>query len=343
MAMEPNLNALWINKQTAKGTTAAAASAKRGVWVAGDVNVARDDGSENFSTLDRWGDQVSFVNTIVGEGSPGIQGRPDIAAYLAYLFFGQETVTGAADPWSHEATPGTAGFWATVWKRIGGSIIERQLYGDSKISGIQWEGSTASKVLRITPTILSLNPGEIFAADPAAAMPTGAGEMPFLYTEGQGAFEIDGTVIPGQSQFTVNCDEALGPYYGDDVVPVDLVVGNPTITVAVTLLVDAAGVAQYNTRVYGSATPAAGTKPLHFLDPIGSYEFLLTRKNSAGPITPARSFKLELPGVQWAPDVALPPNNEGGAMELSLAGEARLVTGQPRIRVTVQNGVAAYT
>lgn len=343
MALESNIYALWAAKQTAKGSVVAGVAAtKRLIQVAGDLTVTRDQGAENFSDLDRFGDMADFVNTSIGEGSPGIQGTPDVLAYICWLFFGQEAVAGVADPWEHTFTPGTnGGFWSTWWKRVGQNVILRQKFADCRIGSLQIEGSTGAKVVRVTPTMLSLNPAKTYAGpDPSAVMPT---EDPFLYTEGRGAFSLNGTVFEGQSQFTATWDEARGPYYGDDVTPVDLIEGNATIGIAVTFLVDAEGFAEYNNRTYGDPAPSAGTEPLKDLDPVGSYEFLITKRDSAGLITPSRTFALEIPAVRWSPDVAIPPSPDGGAVEISLAGSMRKNGTDPASTIIIENGVAAYT
>jgi hypothetical protein len=343
MALESNIHALWAKKQTAKGAPAVAASARRMVTVAGDFTSNREDGSENFSDMDRFGDMTDFVNTITGEGNPGIETHPAQLAYIAWLFFGNEVVTGAADPWQHETTPqANGGFWSTWWLRVGATVIRREKFNDCKMGALTLEGSTGAKVVRATPTLLSLDPGEVFdgAAEPVTALPT---DEPFLYTEGVGTFNIDGTIFEGQSQFSVTWDEGLSPYYGDDVVPVDLVTGNASIGLATTILVDSEGHQKYNSLIYNTAAPASGTKPVRALTALGSYEFTLTRKTAAGPVTPARTCNLLVPGVKWAPDVAVPPNPEGGAVELALAGSMRKVSGQPASRLRVNIGEAAFT
>jgi hypothetical protein len=309
--------------------------------VAGDLTVTRDQGSEAFSDLDRYGDQADFVNTVIGEGAPGIQATPDILAYICWLYFGQESVVGAGDPYTHTITPGTnGGFWSTWWKRVGQNVILRQKFGDCRMGGLTIEGSTGAKVVRVTPSMISLNAGVVYAApDPATAIPV---EDPFLYTEGRGTFDINGTVFAGQSQFTATWDEGRGPYYGDDVEPVDLVEGQPTIGIATTFLVDQAGLEEYNRRIYGTAAPAAAAEPLKDLDAIGSYEFTLTKRDSAGVIVPSRTVNLRIPGVRWNPNVAIPVNPAGGAVEISLGGSMRKVAGEPASEIVIENGNAAY-
>lgn len=341
MALESNLYALWAAKQTAKGTPATIGT-KRFVQVAGDVATNREDGSENFSNLDRFGDMTDFVNTVAGEGSPGFEMMPTESAWLCWVFFGADTVTGAADPWKHEFTPQTAGgFWATMWKRVGGSVIQREKFNDCKLGQLVIEGSTAQKVMRIAPAVFSLDPGEIFTSDPLPATMTT--EDPFLWTEGTGTFAVNATVLKGSSQFTATWDEGLSPYYGDDVVPVDLVTGNANIALGTTILVDAAGQGEYNKRIYGTATPTVGTKPLHTPENVGSYGFTLTKKNAAGVLTPSRKLIVEFPGVKWAPDLSIPPSTDGGAVELSLAGSMRKVGAEPGSKITIECGNAAFT
>lgn len=340
MALESNLYALWAAKQTAKGTPAVA-STKRFNQVAGDVATNREDGAEGFSNMDRFGDMQDYVNTLTGEGNPGLQATPTETAWLCWIFFGADTVTGAADPWKHVFTPQTnGGFWATFWKRVGGSVAQKEKFNDCKVGQLVMEGSTGQKVIRVTPSVLSLDPGEVYTTDPLTTQPI---EDAFLWTEGTGTFKVNGVVLNGSSQFTATWDEGLSPYYGDDVVAVDLVTGNANITLGTTVLVDAAGQGEYNKRIYGEAAPAAGKKPLKVPEAVGSYLFKLTKKNAAGALVPARTLEVEFPGVKWAPDLAIPPSPDGGAVELSLGGSMRKVGVEPGSKITIECGNAAFT
>lgn len=344
--VEPSIYGLWAAKQTAKGTPiAGVAATKAFIQVGGDFSVAREDGSEPWSDLSRFGSQTDFVNTIIGEGNPAIEAQPETLAYISWLFFGQESVTGAADPWTHTFEPGSStGFWSTWWVRVGQSVIRRQKFADCLITSLVLEGSTGAKVVRATPTILSLDPGITYdSPDPSAAIDTNEDAEPFRYTEGVGTFDVSGTVIEGQSQFTVTWDNAISPYYGDDVTPVDLVVGVPSIGLAITILADADGFAEFNKRIYGTAAPAAGTEPLKALESLGSYGFTLTRKNASGNLSPIRDLDLAIPGVRWMPDVAIPANPDGGPVEISLAGAVRKTTGAAHTTLAIRNGDAAYS
>lgn len=330
--LESKIYGLWIAKQTARGS-AAATAIKRLRQVTGNVKTDRSDGRERFGTDARFGDAQHYVDSIVGSGDPGIQAQPGILAYLLYLFAGQETVTGAVDPFTHEITPSAVGgFWSTVWKKVGVSDIVREKFADCRISQIVIEGSTGQKVVRVTPTIISLDPGEKVAADPVKTYDEGDA---FLYTEGESAFKINASVVRAQSQFNITINEALDPVYTDSVVPLELASGEPEVTIGLTLALNTEGLKIYNREVYGSEEPAATTKPLKALPATGAYAFTLTKEAK-------RKFTFELPGVKWTPDVAVEPNPAGGLTEVTLAGQLRILAGSPAWKAIILNGDAAY-
>lgn len=335
-ALESRVEGIWFGKQSAKGTPALAAATtnKRIRKVGGDVNVNRDDGSENYSDGSRFGDAADFVNTIVGDGAPVAQATADVAGYLSYLILGSETVTGAADPYTHVAIPGTTGFWFTVWKLVGASVGPlRQKFSDCRMTSLRIEGSSANKVVKLTPTFTSLDAGEVFTTDPVVVS---SAENPLLYTEAVGTFTIDGSVYTAHSSFAIVINDPTPPWYGDDVTPNDVTFGIASVAIeGVTLLVNAAGLSRYNTQIYGTASPTAGTKPLKTIPALGSYSVDFVRGAN-------RELKIEIPGVKWSPDLAIAGNPDGGPVELSLAGEARAVAGQPRIRVTTKSADIAY-
>lgn len=334
--VDSKIYALWIAKQVDRATPAVAAI-KRMRQVAGNVRVDRSDGSERYGTLGRFGGAQDFVDVLAGGGEPGVQGSPGVLAYLLYLFAGQESVGPiAGDVYPHTITPSAnGGFWVTVWKRVGNPTdYVREKFNEAKISQLSIEASTGQKVLRVTPTIMALDPGEKYAADPVKDFDTAPDDEGFLYTEGEGAFEVNGTVIRAQSQFNVTLGDALDYVNTDSVKPLDLAAGTPTATVAATFALNDEALARYNFEVYGDVAPAAGTKPLKSLPALGSYGFTLTKGS--------RSFAFSMPGVKWTPDVAVEPNPAGGLTEISLAGEMRPLAGEPEWEAIVNTVDAAY-
>src|SRR5262245_11474595 len=185
--LESNIYGLWVVKQTAKAAAPVVANARAMIQVAGDFSTNREDGSEVWSDLARFGNQTDFVNTIVGGGNPGIEFQPAPGGYVCWNFFGGETVTGAADPWTHNFQPTSGGgFYSTWYARVGAGAAptKRERHTDARIAALTVEGSTGQKVVRLTPTVITLDPGIIYTTDPAgtnATILTAAGSIPFNY------------------------------------------------------------------------------------------------------------------------------------------------------------------
>lgn len=342
--LEPNIYGLWAGKQTAKGTPNNAPG-RRYVQVGGNFGVTRDDGSENYSDLSKYGASTDWINSVTGSGEPALEATPTELAHLLWLFHGSENVQAVTGPPAvqrHRFTPQPGrGHWSTFVRRIGQSVVQRHSFADCLVSRVQIEGSTGQKALRVTPRILSLDPGAIVASDPAATMPT---EKALLYTDGTSSFTIDGVAIRGHSAFTFVADEDLSVVYADDVVAHDIVQGNAQATIATTLYFDADGLARWNNLVYGTPTPATGAKPSKRVAPLGSYSFDLVQKDAAGADTGLR-FTLTIPGVKWAVPDSPGPNPDGGAVEVTLNGAMRPVAGQEpyTLDVYTPNSVVAFT
>lgn len=345
--LEPNFNALWLGKQTAKGTPNTTPG-QRFIQVGGDFQMPRDDGSENWSDLRKYGAYSEWVNSLLGNGEPIIEATPTELAYLNWLFHGGETVTSVTGPpaaQKHTVTPSLGrGHYFTAFVRVGQSVVRRHRFDDNLITKMVYEGSTANKAVRVTPTILSLDPGAIFTSDPTQALPT---DKVLLYTDSAGAFTIDGTVFNGQSSFQLTIDDAWSPVFGDDSIPFDVVQGLPSVSLSVTCYFDSVALAEVNTLVYGSASPTAGTKPRRYIPATGSYSFYLKQKDNTGALN-GREFKLTLPAVKWtAPDYP-GPNPDGGVTEVTFGGQMRppdlTDTIKPyTIDVNTANSVVAFT
>lgn len=355
--LESNIYGLWWGKQTAKGTPLAVPT-HRGVMVGGDFSVARDDGSENYSDLGMYGGRTDWVNSLTGTAEPVLQATPEETAHLLYLMRGSEVVTPAAAVPGPPAVPAMSkrkytptsglGPFSTFYLRVGSTQVRRHQFNDSIITRIAIEASTANKAARVTPRILSLDPAQTFAADPAKVMPT---DRPFLFTDlsqvgavaaatVDGSLVVDGTTFRGVTQFAFTADDAWEPVYGDDSRPYDFVQGTPTVTIATTVYADAAGMAQWNKLVYGSASPAAGTRPLRSIPALGSFTGTLRQRDNLGAHA-GRELTIGIPGVKWAIPDAPGPNPDGGTTEIALAGEMRPVVGQPAY--TVELGLATAT
>lgn len=242
----------------------------------------------------------------------------------------------------------TAGFYTTMQKRIGTSVIQRQSYIDCLIGGMTIEGSTSAKAVRMTPNILSLDPAKVLTAEPTgASLPFAIDQKPFLYNESSAVsstgFVINGVAMPGQSEFTFVVNEDRSAVYGDDVTPFDLVVGQPTATISVTLIFDSLGLTLWNQLVYGTGSPTVGTKPQRFLPPDGSYTCDFKQKDGQGNVS-GNDFKITIPRVAWNLPDAPGATPAGGAVSVSLAGQMLPpLVGQPYTLDVLNGDTAAYS
>jgi hypothetical protein len=346
--LESNYYALWLGKQSAKGTPNTTPG-KRAIMVGGNLTSARDDGEENYSDLTKYGNRTDWVNSLVGSGEPALEATPDELAYVLWLMHGAEAVTAltavtgppAVPAMSrHRFTPTTSiGHYFTAFLRVGSTALRRHQFNDCLITRVAIEASTANKAVRVTPRVLSLDPSVIYSADPAAALPT---DRPFLHTDlgvnagtvTDGSMTIDGVTFRGLTQWNMTIDDAWEPVYGDTTTPYDLQQGSPSVTCGATLLLDASALQQFNKIVYGTASPTAGTKPSRAILTPGSLVGLLRQRDAVGAHA-GRELSITVPGVKWnAPD-APAPNPDGGVTEIALAGSMRVVAGQPAYTIDV--------
>lgn len=337
--LENNYYAAWVGKQTAKGTPNTSPS-MRLAQVGGEIKFVRDDGSEKRSDLQMYGDEVDFVNSVIGQGDLALQGTPDQLAYLLWLMHGTEAasaVSAVTGPPAipamhrHRFTPvSTLGFPCTVFQRIGSTVVRRHQSNDCYVTKIAIEASTANKVMRVTPTFLSLDPLIPYTTDPAVNMPA---DRPFLFTDLSqvgasaaasidGSAVIDGVTYRGITQFQITVDNAWGPLWGDSVNVYDLQQGDPEVTVGATIYFDAPGLAQWNTMVYGTASPTAGTRPIKTVPSLGSFTGTIRQRTAAGAHA-GREFVGTIPGVKWEIPDAPQPSSGGGATEIALTGRMR--------------------
>jgi hypothetical protein len=340
---ELQIYGLWAGKQTARGT-ANAAPGKRFKWLgSGPFQPGRTDGSEQWSDLTMFPGITDWVDTISGAGAPDIEATPEELAWLFWALEGGEStaaVTGPPAKTKHTTVPLPGiGHWLTFQDRQGSSVLQRRQYVDCQIGQLVVTGGTQAKAVRVTPSVISLDPAIIAAADPAAAL---TAKIPFLYTDGTSRFSIDGTVFRGHSAFTLTVNKDLQPVYADDTVVHDVAIGNAGVTISVTLYFDSNALAQWNKLVYGVVNPAAGVKPLRTVAALGSYGFDLRARDGAGAVN-GDKFVLALAGVKWNVPDAPAPNPAGGAGEITLAGSGRISGSNPRYQVDIDCDAAAFT
>jgi hypothetical protein len=349
VALETNLHAFWGAKQAAKGAAAAApstsATGKRLRLIAGDLTVNRNDVAENYSDLTEFGDAQDAVDTVTGSGEPVFHSTPDELAWLVWLLNANETVTNIVGPPAtkeHVSIPGSSRFWATFWKRVGSTVIERQKFVDTVVSQLQITAGSGQRIMRATSTLMPLQPGIKFdgTGEPTLAMPT---VDAFVWQEATGAVVLNGTPFRGATQYTLTVNRALELLYGDDVHPYDVQPGNSVVGVSVSMVLDQPAFDLANLILYGTAAPAVDVAPASFIGNDGAFTVQHDQKDGLGAAT-GRRAKFEVPGVKWdPPDAVAVPNPDGGGGTLELTGQGRKVVGQPMWRSTIRTDSAAFT
>lgn len=279
---------------------------------------------------------------ITAAGSLANMPWPDITVDNTNATGGVATIvhTTVGAGFTHVATPADAGgFWSTWFKAVGSSTSVKEQFNDCRISSMLFEASSAAKVAHMTPTLISLDPGEIRAVNPTKE---DDGTIPFIYTEGSGSWTIDNITFQGHSAFSMTATWGLAEWYGDDVVPYALVNTRASVAVnGITIILDGQGLEEYNQIMYGSRNPPAGTKPLHEIGPLGSYGGKLTKVSPYTGLTQG-SIEAELPTMKWDPGLSITPNVAGGPVELPLAGAFRKEPGQIPFTITTVNQDPAY-
>jgi hypothetical protein len=345
VAIESSAFALWAGKQTARGTPVATAD-KLLRQTDGGFGINRAFGNEQYGDGARFSNAVDFTDTVVGGGEPVIQAQPGAGAWLVAQTLGTDTLTGAGPTYTHTLTPANAGGrWLTVWKKVGVAVGPvRQKHNDTRVSQLALTCGAGQKVLHLTPTFMSVDPGEVFTSDPVKTDDdaSNATDYPFIWTEATALWNIDGGgagAIADVNELNLTINDNLDAWYGDDIRPATIVPGRGVVTMSLTLGVTDQVLPKFNLVHYGTASPTAGTKPVKTIYS-GSLDVTFTR-GSAGTL---RSWRLEVFKINYSPsDLNIEGAADGGALTIGLAGEARISGANPMVRLTAVNtDSAAY-
>lgn len=315
--IESGIGTLNYGKQTAKGTVATAATTTVGFdrpkWFDGVLGAKKTLGEEEYIDGQRFGSPSQYVDTVGGDvGDITIQAQAENVGLYAAQLLGVDTVTGAADPWTHTITSaGTAGAWATWWQKVGATVgPQRELYSDSKIAKLTISCAEKQNVMHYAMKIASLNPGQVYTVDPAK---TEATTDPYFWTETSGLVTFDGSVMSDVNEEIVEVDTGIKPYWANSITPSQLIEGKGTITSTLKTIVTDGMLAEYQKAIYGEASPAAGKTPVKTVFYAAAstvYEKSATRK-----VTITR------PRIAIKPDeMAVGAQREGGEIPIAFGG-----------------------
>lgn len=242
---------------------------------------------------------------------------------LAWALGGTDTVTGAADPYSHSFGLANDVPWLSIERAIGNqTYIER--IADCKLDQWSLSAKEADQVW------LSVNAvGGASTSGGSAATVTYDADAVFMFRDG--AFVLNSTTLATVVGLTLTVKRNIKDHRTNTVVPTYLVPTNREITVSMDLLFETTNaVTIYNNIVH--AGTSSGTTKTPF---IGA----LTATFDPGA-TPDHQVVLTIPKLAEL-DAQLPLNPSGDAQMLTITGTAvRPSVGGNEISVTGKNATA---
>lgn len=331
-AIESGIGTLNYGKQPAKGTPATAATTTVGYdrpkWFDGALGVAKKLSSEEYTDGNRFGSPTTFVDTVGGDvGSLVHQAQPENVGLRFAQTLGVDTVTGVSDPYTHTITSaGTSGAWGTWWAKVGAAVGPvRQMFSDCKTKKLAFMVGRDQKTMHLTEDIVSLNPGEVYASDPAKAENA---SDPYLWTEGTGAVTFDGTVDSEAHEETLEIDTGAQAYWGEDIKPCQIIEKKGTIVSAVKTIVTDATLLKYYKAIYGKTNPVAGDKPVK--------DVLYAAFTTLYSRSATRTLSISRPYIAVDPaEMVVGAQREGGPIEISFGGACLKNGGSPALTVVV--------
>lgn len=330
-ALSSKTASLYIGKQAEKGTAATNLTKLR--WLSG--NITTEKALESLEHLDgeTFSNAFDYTNLISGTGTLRVEGdATTLGILLNATLAGSDTVTGSGEggdeaPFTHEIITGNARGYLTIIKVVGsGENALREQYVDCKIVNLTIEASAADKVVAVEFEVASLQPGIILDADPTGFAEA---EEPFLYTDGEGEYQVGGDTVAAINQWRIQVATGEEIWQGDAVRGLTMVAGVGSIGLDCTLLAADETLPILKQHLYGTATPAASAEPV---SDVYYDTFQLTLAKGAG--ADARQFKVEVPKLRYAID-SPDPSAEGGAIDLVCSGEVRSNGTDQRITATV--------
>lgn len=309
--------------QPAKGTPAATPTVK---WfLAGDPTIAPVKNRGRYNMTDASQDSgPAYTSLMAVEGGLTIYAHPEGMGFLSAVVSGANADTGAGPNFTHTATPADDMMWVTVWREVGGVIVEK--FQDCKVHSLRMEGS-AGQPLTIALDVIGCK-STFLTTDTVLAALTSPG---LLYPEGAGLIKIGGAAVKLHKLSFGIARNASG-YQADGFGYEDVDPGAREITLsfATRFQSGALGVADYREFYYGSAagteqSAAVATRAVEF-------EFLRNANTS---------WKVALPQVTYA---AVPVNagTGGDPIEVEVACEVEKPTGASIYTITTKDQKASY-
>lgn len=336
--IESGIGSINYGRQTAKGTIAAAATTTAGFARAklfdGVLSPKKVHGREEFLDGNRFASPSVFTDTVGGAiGDLTVQTQPENCILWPSQLLGIDTVTGAADPWTHTTTTaGTAGAWGTWWQAVGSAVgPEKGAYYDSKIAKWVRQVGSGQKVMHDQMSIMCLKPAQTYTTAPAKTEDT---SDPYYWSESTGALTFDGTVLTDVDEEIIEVDTGMEPHQGNSITYGNLVDKKGSVTSSVKTLVTDDSLGKFRKAVYGTATPATGAEPVK--DVFYAAISTVYTRSATRTLTHTR------PRVEIDPsEMAIGGLREGGMIPISFGGACLKSGASPALSIVGLTGDSA--
>lgn len=289
--------------QASKGTPAAHPTVK--AFFNAVPTVSPYNTEARFAMTDANRDQGDiFMSQIGVVGDLPVYCHDGLMGFLWHAALGANVDSGAADPWTHTATPANDLPYLTIWRMVGNTITEQ--FVDCKVTTLTIDGGAGApltavvSIMGITPTFL--------AADDLTVNPFTA--SPYLFMDGAGALKIDTVAYPIHA-INMVVDNGLQPFQADGYTVDSIDPGPRTISGSYSVRFGSAIGLPLDYRKYFYGTDAGTAQTTTFLT--HALDFLWTRQAA-----PLHTMEIQLPVVHWA-DVPVQPDPGGTVLEVACA------------------------
>lgn len=291
--------------QSAKGVVANAPLVK--FFLAGDPSLAPVKNRGRYNMTDASQDNgPAYTSLMAVEGGLSMYAHPDGVALLSALVSGSNVDSGVSAPYTHVASPADDMLWVTIWREVGGVIIEQ--FVDCKVHNMQVEGS-AGQPLTIALDVIGCTSTYQESNAPLAAL-AALDSHGYLYPEAATRIKIDG-VAKRIHKISFGISRNASGYQADGYNYADVDPGAREVTLSFSTRFGsgAIGEDEYREFYYGSAAGTAQDAAVA----TKSFEVEFLRDAN-------HSWTIEIPAVTYAA-VPVNPGTSGDPIEVEVACE----------------------
>lgn len=332
--MAPNAYDFQVAKQTDKATPATNPAYWLRCLSGSKLKPARNLSTAMDGAGTRANDGVAFVSGVAAGGTLNMMVNEKMLGFWLWAALGTDTVTGAADPYSHALTINQTGAlpYLSVFAHNGPL---RELYSAGKVDKLTLSvaGEGDNRLAKVSVDLKFIG-APLFKTGAPAVPSVSEGDVVYLWDHAKSAWVIDSVACAFISEYILEINNNLAVVPGDDIVGYELV--EQLCTVTTTTKTYAADAAKYNKMVYGAASPTDGTGVSTDIQ-TGAFATKFTRVAGATE----RSCAIAIPSVRYSVgDPDYDPDPTGAPIQSTVAGIA--IGTDPKITCTVKNGVATY-